>query len=67
MTDQGKINREGARPASLFERADAAFGLDPRKEGPRLPPVAPHLPPAPQALRRPAPAPQVTPRQAAPA
>ena len=33
MTDQGKINREGARPASLFERADAAFGLDPRREG----------------------------------
>ena len=29
MTDQGKIKREGARPASLFERADAAFGLDP--------------------------------------
>ncbi|MFM7377208.1 MAG: AAA family ATPase [Erythrobacter sp.] len=76
MTDQGKINREGARPASLFERADAAFGLDPRKEGLKLPPVAP-MPPVPQALRRPAPAParatepapapQAEPRQAAPA
>jgi exopolysaccharide/PEP-CTERM locus tyrosine autokinase len=51
MTDQGKINREGARPASLFERADAAFGLDPRVAAPRLP----DMPPVPQALRRPAP------------
>lgn len=72
MTDQGKINRQGARPASLFERADAAFGLDPREGGLKLPPVAPHLPPVPQALRRPAPAaaapaPQEAPRQAAPA
>lgn len=49
MTDQGKINREGARPASLFERADATFGLGPV----RTPPV----PPVPDALR-PAPAPQ---------
>jgi Mrp family chromosome partitioning ATPase len=49
MTDQGKINREGARPASLFERADATFGLGPV----RTPPV----PPVPEALRR-APAPQ---------
>ena len=57
MTDQGKINREGARPASLFERADAAFGLDPRITAPKLPPVAPNLPPVPQALRRPAPQP----------
>ncbi|WP_066533057.1 P-loop NTPase [Erythrobacter sp. CCH5-A1] len=73
MTDQGKINREGARPASLFERADAAFGLDPRAGGLKLPDV----PPVPQALRRPtpaparapepAPAPQAEPRQAAPA
>jgi Mrp family chromosome partitioning ATPase len=60
MTDQGKINREGARPASLFERADAAFGLDPREGGLKLPEV----PPVPQALRRPAP--QVQPQQAAP-
>jgi protein-tyrosine kinase len=51
MTDQGKINREGARPASLFERADATFGLDPRGGVPGLPPV----PPVPQPLRRPAP------------
>lgn len=58
MTDQGKINREGARPASLFERADAAFGLDPRDKGPKLPPLAPGLPPVPQALRRPAPRPE---------
>ena len=49
MTDQGKINREGARPASLFERADATFGLGPV----RTPPV----PPVPDAVR-PAPAPQ---------
>lgn len=64
MTDQGKINREGARPASLFERADAAFGLDPRGNGIKLPPVAP----VPQALRRPAPAPepQVQPQPTAP-
>lgn len=48
MTDQGKINREGARPASLFERADATFGLGPV----RTPPV----PPVPEAVR-PAPAP----------
>ncbi|MBA4766246.1 MAG: AAA family ATPase [Porphyrobacter sp.] len=60
MTDQGKINREGARPASLFERADAAFGLDPRGHAP----VLPEVPPVPQALRRPAPAP-VQPQQAA--
>ena len=63
MTDQGKINREGARPASLFERADAAFGLDPRAGGAKLPDV----PPVPQALRRPAtrPAPQAVPAAAA--
>lgn len=68
MTDQGKINREGARPASLFERADAAFGLDPREGGLKLPPVTAKLPPVPQALRRPAPAPQAAPAaQAAPA
>jgi len=59
MTDQGKINREGARPASLFERADAAYGLDPRASGVKLPPVPLDVPPVPQALRRPpAPAPQ---------
>jgi protein-tyrosine kinase len=62
MTDQGKINREGARPASLLERADAAFGLDPRKGGLKLPPIAPNLPPVPQALRRPAPQPQPQPQ-----
>ena len=61
MTDQGKINREGARPASLFERADAAFGLDPRREGLKLPPVPIDVPPVPQALRRPAPQPQAAP------
>lgn len=58
MTDQGKINREGARPASLFERADAAFGLDPRAAAPSLP----EMPPVPQALRRPAPQPQLEPQ-----
>lgn len=76
MTDQGKINREGAKPVSLFERADAAFGLDPRQEGLKLPPVAPNLPPVPQALRRPAlaavqtpaadPDPQAAPQRTAP-
>jgi protein-tyrosine kinase len=64
MTDQGKINREGARPASLFERADAAFGLGPVHSGPKLPPV----PAVPAALRRaPAPVPAPAPQPAAPA
>lgn len=58
MTDQGKINREGARPASLFERADAAYGLDPRRSGLRLPDV----PPVPQEVRRAQPAPRSAPR-----
>lgn len=58
MTDQGKINREGARPASLFERADAAFGLGAVNTGPKLPPV-------PAALRR-APAPEAPPVAPAP-
>lgn len=52
MTDQGKINREGARPASLFERADVTFGL-----GPVRTPAVPPVPPVPEAIRR-APAPQ---------
>lgn len=60
MTDQGKINREGARPASLFERADAAFGLDPLRAAPKLP----DMPPVPEALRRAAP---VQPQPQAPA
>lgn len=51
MTDQGKINREGARRASLFERADATFGLGQMHSAPKLPPV-PKLP----ARLRPAPA-----------
>ncbi|PLK25016.1 capsular biosynthesis protein [Porphyrobacter sp. TH134] len=50
MTEQGKINREGARPASLFERADVTFGLDPRAPAPKLP-AAPQVP---QNLRQPA-------------
>jgi capsular exopolysaccharide synthesis family protein len=58
MTEQSKIDRAGARPASLFERADAAFGLDPRGGGPKVPPVAPDLPPVPEAPRQPAPRPQ---------
>lgn len=49
MTEQGKINREGATPASLFERADATFGLGPVS--------VPVVPPVPEALRR-TPAPQ---------
>lgn len=52
MTDQGKINRDTAQPASLLERADMAFGLDPRRSGLKLPPV----PAVPQAVRRAAPA-----------
>ncbi|MDT8280409.1 MAG: AAA family ATPase [Erythrobacter sp.] len=62
MTEQGKINREGATPASLFERADAAFGRGPV----RVPPV----PPVPEPQRRaPAPEPQsaTQPQPAAPA
>lgn len=56
MTEQGKIDRKGARPASLFERADAAFGLDPRGGGVKLPGV-------PETLRRaPEPAPAPAPR-----
>ncbi len=58
MTDQGTINREGARPASLFERADSMFGLGPVNAAPKVPPV----PPVPAALRR-----TPTPRPAAPA
>jgi Mrp family chromosome partitioning ATPase len=58
MTDQGKINREGAKPASLFERADSLFGLGPVHAAPKLPPV----PPVPASLRRaPAPAAEVVP------
>jgi len=47
MTDQAKINRDSARPASLIERADAAFGLNPFKRGLQLPAV-PSVPPAPR-------------------
>lgn len=66
MTEQSKINREGARPASLFERADASFGLNQVRAVPRLP----DIPPVPEAVRR-APAPQIRsqpqPQPAAPA
>lgn len=62
MTDQRKIDREGARPASLFERADAVFGLDPRGGAPTLTPRIPDLPPVPPALRRPQPAPPPAPQ-----
>lgn len=58
MTDQGKINREGATPASLFERADAAYGLDPRRSGLKLPDV----PPVPPVVRRARPAPRSAPQ-----
>lgn len=47
MTEQGKIDLEGARPASLFERADAAFGL-----GEARAPIIPPVPPVPAAVRR---------------
>ncbi len=59
MTQQGKIDRSGAKPASLFERADSVFGLDPRRNGPKVPPVIADLPPVSPALRRPAPPPQM--------
>lgn len=52
MTEQGKINRDGARPASLFERADAAFGLGPVRP-PVVPPVAEPRRPAPAAPLQP--------------
>jgi protein-tyrosine kinase len=58
MTEHSKINRDGAKPASLFERADASFGLGPVR--------TPAVPPVPEAPRRapvqqpaPQPAPQV--------
>lgn len=57
MTEQGKINREGARPASLFERADNAFGLGPVR--------VPAVPPVPEALRREAVQPQPQPHNQA--
>lgn len=38
MTDQSKIDRKGARPASLFERAEMAFGLGPAHK-PKVPPA----------------------------
>jgi Mrp family chromosome partitioning ATPase len=74
MTEQGKIDRAGARPASLFERADAAFGLDPRRTGVKLPEVPP-MPAAPrraarvqeQAQPQPQPEPQSHTPQPAPA
>ena len=53
MTEQGKINRAGAKPASLFERADDTFGLG-QARSPLVPPV-PHVP---EALRRAAPPPR---------
>ena len=60
MTEQGKIDRKGARPASLFERADTAFGLDPRGGGVKLPgvPEAQRRAPEPAPQRAPAPAPR---------
>jgi protein-tyrosine kinase len=57
MTEHSKINRDGAKPASLFERADATFGLGPVR--------VPAVPPVPEALRR-APAPTPPAPQPAP-
>lgn len=65
MTDQGKINREGARPTSLFERADMTFGRDPRGVSAKMPSVPIDIPPVPQALRRPV-APQLAPARSLP-
>ena len=62
MNDQTKIDRKNAKPGSLFERADAAFGLDklgPAKVPGNLPKAkrpAPRKPtPAPAASHAPAP------------
>lgn len=66
MTDQGKINRDTAQPASLLERADMAFGLDLRRSGLKLPPVPP-VPPVPQPVRRTAPPVAQAPAPVAPA
>lgn len=60
MTEHSKIDPKGAKPASLFERADVAFGLDPRR-------AAPVLPPVPQRQHQPQPQPQPQTQQAAPA
>lgn len=65
MTQQGKINRDGAKPTSLFERADAAFGLGPVREIPNLPPVPP-VPEPPRRASAPQPQPHTTPMAAAP-
>jgi len=57
MTEQGKIDRAGSRPASLFERADVAFGLGAAR--------SPVVPPVPELVRRaPAPQPPVQPQPA---
>ncbi|WP_379921240.1 AAA family ATPase [Erythrobacter sp. R86502] len=56
MTDQRKINRDDARPASLFERADVTFGFGPVR--------TPAVPPVPDAVRR-APAAMAQPKQQA--
>lgn len=66
MTDQSRIDRNNARPASLFERAEAAFDLGtprvptglPEPRTPAAPaPRVPSRPPAPQPIAAPAPAP----------
>jgi Mrp family chromosome partitioning ATPase len=61
MTEHGKIDRSRARPASLLERADAAFGLGPL----RVPPVPPVPQPAPPAPHRAVEAPVAAPAQKA--
>ncbi len=62
MTEQSRIDPKGARPASLFERADAAFGLDALRSGPKVPPVAAAVPKAPPPRRPAAPASVATPQ-----
>ncbi|MFN4239692.1 MAG: AAA family ATPase [Erythrobacter cryptus] len=57
MTEQRRIDPAKARPASLLERADAAFGLGPVGRAPLVPPV-------PEALRRAPPRPQPGPAPA---
>jgi Mrp family chromosome partitioning ATPase len=56
MTEQRKIHRAGASPASLLERADSLFGLAPIGTAPRILPVPP-LPAPPRRASAPAPEP----------
>ena len=66
MTEQSKIDPRGAKPGSLFERADAAFGLDNLGTAavPRNLPVARKPIARPKVDAAPAPVPQPVPQPA---